>query len=373
MTLAVSIAQSGANNVTMRNRVINGAMMIDQRNAGAVVSLPGAGYTYTVDRFKCYSSASSKWQAQRVSDAPAGFSFSLKVTSLSANSPASGDEYGIFHSIEGLNVPDFAYGTASAVSITMSFWVKASIAGTYPFTTYYDNGSGYQWYTTTYSISSTNTWTYVTLTVPGNTSQALLATNTFGFNCVWALGNGSGTNTSSTNSWQSGAPKFQTSSCVNLLGTNGATLNITGVQLEEGTTATAFEQRLYGTEFALCCRYWQQFPNAVSSSSGASAVPMWCSSATNASTRIYLPTVMRTNPSVSYAGTLATSGATGTIGVYYAGAFRTWSSFSVNETTAESFRADAASSSSFSAGGAAGLYFYTSTQTDVRVMLSAEL
>jgi hypothetical protein len=277
-----------------KNRIINGAMVIDQRNNGAEVALPGSAYTYTVDRFKCYSSASSKWKAQQVSDAPAGFSSSLKVTSLSANSPASGDEYGIFHSIEGLNVSDLAYGSASASPITVSFWVKASIAGTYPFSLYYNNGSGYQWYLTTYSIASTGTWTYVTLTVPGNTSQALLASNTFALQCVWALGNGSGSNTTSTGSWQSSLPKFNTSSSVNLLGTNGATFYITGVQLEKGSTATSFDYRPYGTELALCQRYYCQaktgsYPGSVQAISFATS-GVSCSAS--------FPVTMRATPTV---------------------------------------------------------------------------
>jgi hypothetical protein len=370
MTLAVSIAQSGANNVTMRNRVINGQMQIDQRNAGASVTV-NTWVVFPVDRFfGSFRPSTGVATAQQVTDAPAGFTNSVRLTQSSVTSQAASDVYSLVHSIEGNNIADMNFGSANARPFTLSFWVKSSVTGTYSVSL--QNNSPRRSYVTTYTINSANTWEQKTITVAGDTSGTWDTGNTIGLSISWGLGSGSDYQTSTLNAWQTNNV-LQATGATRWIGTSGATFQITGVQLEEGTTATAFEQRLYGTELALCCRYWQQFPNAVSSSSGASAIPMWCSSATNASTRIYLPTVMRTNPSVSYAGTLATSGATGTIGVYYAGAFRTWSSFSVNETTAESFRADAASSSSFAAGGAAGLYFYTSTQTDVRIMLSAEL
>ncbi len=372
MTLAVSIAQSGANNVTMRNRIINGNMMIDQRNAGAAVTISGDPGSYITDRWNGYKGGSTNnYTAQQSTTVPTGnFTNSLIITTGTGTSTGSTDYAGIQQKIEGYNFADIGWGTANAQPVTASFWVRSSVTGTFGVT--FRNAAANATYCGTYVISSANTWTFCSVTVPAYTSGTWVTNNGVGVTFGFDLGVGS-TYSGTANQWNAGANYFGVAGTTKLTQTTGATFYITGVQVEKGTTATAFEQRLYGTEFALCCRYWQQFPNAVSSASGASAIPMWCSSATNASTRIYLPVVMRTNPSVSYAGTLATSGAIGTIGVYYAGAFRTWSYFSLNETTAESFRADAASSSSFSAGGAAGLYFYTSTQTDVRVMLSAEL
>ena len=378
---------SAASNFGYKNRIINGAMMIDQRNAGASVTITNASSTatngYTLDRFylRSETTTGSKVAVRQMNgvatgasnyeagSSPTGFINSLRATSLSAYTLLSTEHAGVIQAIEGFNTADLAWGTASAATVTISFRVKSSLTGT--FGGFVSNNDATRCYNFGYTINSANTWETKTITVPGDTSGAWYVDNQVGVYVGLSIGAGSGT-TTTAGSWGSTLYRSVTGQ-VNVLGTNNATFYMTGLQFEKGSTATSFDFRDYSREFSLCCRYWQQFPNAISSSSGASAIPMWCSSASNASTRIFVPTVMRSPPSLSYAGTLATSGATGTIGVYYNGAFKALAVFNPNESTCESFRVDVSSSSSFSGGGAAGLYLYTSTQTDVRITMSAEL
>ncbi len=299
MTLAVSIAQSGANNVTMRNRIINGNMMIDQRNAGASVT-GGVGYTYPVDRFKFYSAATSKLSGQRSTTAPANFTNSLLLTSLAATTPSAGDEYELYHNIEGFNVADLGWGTASAQPVTLSFNVRSSLTGT--FAGCIANSAGSRSYVFTYTITSANTFEQKIITIPGDTSGTWATDNTTGMIALWDLGSGSNYN-ATAGAWNASF-KTRTSGSVNIIGTNGATWYITGVQLEEGTTATAFEQRLYGTELALCQRYYQHtFAQGTAPANGLTSGFEGGAFAFNTSgiwfTRYIFPVVMRAAPSIT--------------------------------------------------------------------------
>lgn len=257
MSLAVSIAQSGANNVTMRNRIINGNMMIDQRNAGASISIPSSGPKYATDRFfgDNASAGSAVYSLQQVSDAPAGFNFSLRATVTTAASVAAGDYQYIRQAIEGFNFADFQFGTSAAQTFTLSFWVKSSLTGT--FGGYLGAASNARFRVFTYTINSANTWEYKTVTITGDTAGTWAgATNGVGLQVAWSLACGT-TYLGATGSWSSSIFLGATGQ-TNITATNGATFYITGVQLEEGTTATAFEQRLYGTELQLCQRYYFQ-------------------------------------------------------------------------------------------------------------------
>jgi len=295
MTLAVSIAQSGANNVTMRNRIINGAMMIDQRNAGASVT-PTTDSTYTLDRWSARLTAGSKYSVQQNAGSvtpPAGFTNYLGATSLAATSLGSTDYYLLQQSIEGFNFADLGWGTASASTVTLSFWVRSSLTGTFGGSLL--NSASNRSYPFTYSISSANTWTQISVTIAGDTTGTWIgATNGTGIRLYFGLGVGS-TYSGTAGSW-SGSTYLSATGATSVVATNAATFYITGVQLEEGTTATPFEQRLYGTELALCYRYYYRLTTA-----GEATAPI-ISGAYYNSTEFYgvvpFPVTMRSNPSL---------------------------------------------------------------------------
>lgn len=239
-----------------RNRIINGDMRIDQRNAGASVTATNS-VRYTVDRFACFAGAPSGagvFTAQQVSDAPAGFTRSLKATVTTADTTASADsQYFFAQYIEGNNIADLGFGSASASSITLSFWVKSSLTGT--FAGGINNSAANRSYVFTYTINSANTWEYKTITIPGDTTGTWLTDTGIGFRVNFSLGSGS-TFQASAGSWVA-AYDYATSSSVRVIGTLNATFQITGVQLEKGSTATSFDVRPYGTELQLCQRYFE--------------------------------------------------------------------------------------------------------------------
>ena len=295
MTQAVSVAQGGSFNQTMRNRIINGNMMIDQRNAGGSVT-PGDG-GFTLDRWKCSLTQASKLSVQRSSTAPTGFVNSLLATSLSAYSVASGDTFGIYQPIEGFNFYDLGWGTANAQAATVSFWVRASIAGTYSLSVY--NGAGTRSNVTAYTINSANTWEYKTVTFAGDTSGTWATDNSAGPSFYWTLGAGTGTYGSATSGVWNASLKTAVTSSVNVVGTSGATFYVTGVQLEAGSAATPFEYRPYGMELALCQRYFYLGGTLFQ---GANTAP-------GVFGGLYpFPCPMRTAPSVSQSGTITIYG-----------------------------------------------------------------
>ena len=236
-----------------RNRIINGAMVIDQRNAGA--SVTPTAFVYTLDRWYADCTAASKFSVQRNAGSvtpPAGFTNYLGVTSLAATTPGASDFYTIGQVIEGFNTADLAFGSASAATITFSFWVRSSLTGT--FGGVLNNSGGSRAYPFTYSISAANTWEQKTVTVAGDTSGTWLTNNGAGIEVKFSLGVGS-TYAGTAGAW-TGSNKFGATGQVNVVATNGATFYITGVQLEKGSTATSFDYRPYGTELSLCQRYY---------------------------------------------------------------------------------------------------------------------
>jgi hypothetical protein len=255
MTLAVNIAQSGSNNQTMRNRIINGACVIDQRNNGAAVTLTEGGNNFIIDRFQTYKANSGVTiTGQRSSVAPAGFINSLLFTTTTGASIGAANEGQFRQNIEGFNITDLAWGTAAAQPITLSFWVRSSLTGT--FAAAIQSPSVDAVYVATYTISSANTFEYKTITIPGPTSGTFPTNNTTGFAVLWDIGGGSNFNAASANVWTSGN-RYTVAGTQKVMATTGATFFITGVQLEEGTAASPFENRLYGTELALCKRYFE--------------------------------------------------------------------------------------------------------------------
>jgi len=261
MTLAVNIAQSGSNNVTFRNRIINGAMVFDQRNAGA--SVTPADSAYTLDRWKYFASQASKFTVQQNAGSvtpPAGFSNYLGMTVASAVTVGAGDYFTISQLIEGFNTADLGFGTANAKTITISAWVRSSLTGTFGGVVL--NSAANRSYPFTYSISTANTWTPISVTIAGDTSGTWIgATNGTGLRIDFSLGAGS-TYSGTAGAW-AGATYLSATGAVSVVGTASATFYITGVQLEAGTTASPFEYCQYGQELVLCQRYFQLvFPTA---------------------------------------------------------------------------------------------------------------
>jgi hypothetical protein len=242
---------SAVNSLGFRNRIINGNMVIDQRNNGASVT-PANG-AYTLDRWAANNFATSaRFSVQQSSLAPTGFNNSLLVTSLSAHSLASGDLYSVYQTIEGFNVADLGWGAAGAQTVTLSFWVRSSLTGT--FGGAFQNDAGDRAYPFAYTISAANTWEQKTLTVAGDTTGTWLKTNGGGITIKFGLGVGS-TRSSTAGAWAAG--NFASSTgATSVVGTNGATFYITGVQLEAGSVATPFEQIDYGRELMMCQRYY---------------------------------------------------------------------------------------------------------------------
>jgi len=242
-----------------KNRIINGQMVIDQRNAGASVT-PSSGQ-FTLDRWNATTVAgTSKFSVQQNAGSvtpPAGFINYLGITSLSAYSITAGDIQLITQAVEGLNVADLGWGTANASIVTLSFWVRSSLTGSFGGSLRnFDNNRSYPF---SYTISSANTWTQISVTIAGDTSGTWYKNNSTGIYVSWGLGVGS-TYSGTANTW-GGALYGAPTGSVSVVGTNGATFYITGVQLEKGSTATSFDYRPYGTELALCQRYFEKSYN----------------------------------------------------------------------------------------------------------------
>lgn len=274
-----------------RNRIINGDMRIDQRNVGASVT-NGAADTYTVDRFFAYGNQASKFTVQRNAGSvtpPVGFLNYLGTTSLSAYSVPTAETYSINQRVEGFNVDDLNWGTANARAVTLSFWARSSLTGT--FGGYLNNGTFNRYYAFSYSISAANTWEYKTITIVGDTSGTWNGSTGAGVNVGWSLGAGS-TYSGTGGVWGS-APLLSVPGAVSVVGTNGATFYITGVQLEAGTVATPFERRSYGQELSLCQRYYQYDPYIIWSGNVTSGVVYYSYKT--------LVVPMRATPAVVYA------------------------------------------------------------------------
>jgi hypothetical protein len=206
---------------------------------------------YTLDRWRYGASAASKVSIQQSSDAPAGFANSLLVTSLSAYSVSASDAFNLQQPIEGFNASDLSWGTANAQSVTLSFWARSSLTGS--FGGVFLNDAFNRSYAFSYSINSANTWEQKTITIEGDTSGTWLKTNSVGVRVIFSLGSGAD-NQLTPDTWSSTFGVTSTGA-TNLVATNGATFYITGVQLEAGTVATPFEHRSFGQELALCQRY----------------------------------------------------------------------------------------------------------------------
>ena len=237
--------------VNNRNRIINGDMRIAQRGTAAVTT----SGSYAVDRFLIQIDTDGAYSAQQDSDAPTGFIKSTKITTTTADASLSASQYfQIQQRIEGTNTADLAWGSASAKTVTLSFWVRSSLTGT--FGGALGNSDFNRSYPYTYTISVADTWEYKTVTIAGDTSGTWKTDTDVGINVRWGLGVGS--NFSGTAGAWAGSGLMSATGAVSVIGTLNATWYVTGVQLEVGSVATPFERRPYGTELALCQRYYQK-------------------------------------------------------------------------------------------------------------------
>jgi hypothetical protein len=304
-------SQGGING--FKNRIINGDMRIDQRNVGASVGTGSNNDVYTLDRWQAVYSANNKYTIQQSTTAPAGFTNSLLVTSSAATSTSAGDIYHIGQTIEGFNAADLGWGTAGAQTVTMSFWVRSSLTGT--FGGAIQNSANNRSYPFTFTISAANTFEYKTITIAGDTSGTWVTNNGSGIKLRFNLGSGS-TYSGTAGAW-AGSDFRSATGATSVLATNGATFIVTGVQLEKGSTATSFDYRPYGTELALCQRYAIRYTNQ--------NLGLTLNNSTAYSPLISFPVQMRAAPTIESGATYSVnSGSAGTVsfipGLPWAGA-----------------------------------------------------
>ena len=290
----------GAGNATaMKNRLINGAMVIDQRNSGSSLT-PTSNGQYTIDRWNVGLSQSSKFTIQQNAGSitpPVGFTNYAGLTVASATSVGSGDYFRLGQIIEGYNVADLGWGTANAKTVTLSFWVYSSLTGTYGGAL--GNGASNRSYPFTYSISQANTWTQISVTIPGDTTGTWYTNNGIGITVNFGLGIGS-TYTATAGSWATGL-YVSANGSTNWIGTTGATFYITGVQLEVGSVATGYEYRHYGLELMLCQRYfWKKVGQYSSGNTMIGAGMMYNS--TDPRCCLANPVPMRVTPAITFSG-----------------------------------------------------------------------
>lgn len=306
VTTPVSQAQGGTGTTVgyngFKNRIINGDMRIDQRNAGASVATASGSNAYSVDRWILYYTQVSKFTAQQNSGSvtpPSGYKNYLGVVSSSAYTVTSTDEFDVYTAIEGFNTADLGWGAAGAATVTLSFWIRSSLTGT--FGGALQNNDYSRTYPFSYTISSANTWEQKTITIPGDTTGTWVgATNAVGVYVIFSMGAGS-TKLGTAGSWSSTGYAGATGQ-VNVVATNAATWYVTGVQLEKGSTATSFDYRPYGTELSLCYRYYWKWAPGI----GAEALSnCMVRSATTAYGVVYMPAVMRAVPTIETTGNAA--------------------------------------------------------------------
>jgi hypothetical protein len=292
---------------TFRNRIINGDMRIDQRNAGGAITQT-TGNTYTVDRWSISGSVTSKLSAQRNYGvtSPTGFSNHLGILSLSSYSVGVGEAFTVTHAIEGYNVTDLAWGTASAKTVTLSFWFRSNMSGGTVFGGALQNSATDRSYPFSFSSVASNTWEYKTITIPGDQSGTWLTNDGIGIQLRLSLGVGT-TLSGTAGAWAAGNYRSATGAA-SVVGTNAATLFITGVQLEAGASATPYEFLPMSQEMSLCERYFQKsFPitTPVAQSTGVyygavSYVVQTGGAGPIPSERVYFSTRMRASPTLIF-------------------------------------------------------------------------
>jgi hypothetical protein len=298
-----------------RNRLINGDMRINQRGNTSYTVASGSNL-YTLDRWEAVDAhANAAYTVGASSDFPAGsgFSNSAIVTITTSGTTGAGDVAIFRQTIEASNVEDLEFGTSTAKTVSLSFWVKGSVTGTYAVAV--SNSANNRHYIRHYTISSANTWEYKTVTIPGDTTGTWLRGTSAGLRLKFTLAAGT-TYQGTVNTWNA-ADVIGTSSSVNLTSTNGATWQVTGVQLEVGSVATPFERRPTGLELALCQRYFTAFvADGGIDNYAPLAIGRWYEG-TSAQFFFTMPTQMRYPPTLDATSTTAV----GTFAVNTGGTF----------------------------------------------------
>ena len=279
--------------VNMKNRIINGAFQISQYN-GTSATTPSSD-VYVIDRFRPATSQASKlqWQQNKGSiTPPAGFSTYLGASVASTATIGAGDLFGFVQIIEGSNCADLGWGTANAKTVTLSFQVYSSETGTFGGTV--NSVAGSYSYPFSYTISSANTWTSISITIAGPTAGTWVTSTSGNIQVFWGFGVGSTYGSGTAGAWVASTVLAPTGA-KNIMGTNGATFYITGVQLEVGSTATSFDYRPYTTELQLCQRYLPAFTGANGATTGAIGTGGFFST-TDAAIGIPFPVTARVAP-----------------------------------------------------------------------------
>jgi hypothetical protein len=280
----------------MRNRLINSDMRIDQRNAGASVSLvSGGGNTFSADRWYVENATDGTATIQQITDAPTGFSNSIRYTVTATDTSLASDQAAFIQQrIEGFNFADMLYGTANAKTVTVSFWVKSSVTGT--FGVALANSAYNRGYPASFTVLAANTWEQKSVTITGDTTGTWVgSTNGIGVRVSFGMAAGSA-RASASGAWAA-ATVLGVNSQVNLMATNGATFQVSGVQLEVGTQATSFEYRQYGTELALCQRYTKVYSAGSTNTRFALCGPF---AGNLAYPSVFLPVTLRSTPSLTF-------------------------------------------------------------------------
>ena len=255
--VSAKIADVGGGQLSNRNLIINGAMKVAQR--GASSSLNNTSSYKTVDRFRTSNFITgTSCTVSQEADGPEGFAKSLKMNFTTGATPAASNSSGIIYKIEAQDLQRLNYGSSSAASMTLSFYVKSNKTGSASFEVIQLDNSN-KLFSTSYSISSANTWEYKTITIPGDTSGLINDDNDAGVQLFWWLNSGTDYQGGSyQTSWGSIADANRNVSNLGVGSANGDYYQITGVQLEVGSVATTFEHRSFGDELAKCMRYYHR-------------------------------------------------------------------------------------------------------------------
>jgi hypothetical protein len=297
-----SLQGAAASPYVLKNRIINGDMRIDQRNAGSSTT-PSSSNTYNLDRWVTEFSQVSKLTVQQNYGSvtpPTGFTNYLGIKVAATATVGAGDYFVLEQRIEGFNTADLAWGTASAKTVTLSFWVYSNITGT--FGGNIQNGSGgNRNYPFSYTISVANTWEQKTITIPGDTSGTWATGNTLGIDVYFSLGTGT-TYSGAANTWATG-PFLSTTGATSIMGSTSNYWYVTGVQLEIGTSATPFERRLYNQELANCYRYCWNLSSVGGNDNYSRFGVGGAEGTTSTEITISFPVTMRANPSLTTTGT----------------------------------------------------------------------
>jgi hypothetical protein len=279
------------NNLSNRNKIINGAMSVHQRGTSST-GITGSDY-YTADRMQLVLANGGTWTNTISTDTPDGFAASYKLDCTTADASLGGDDLVLFRQIiEGHNLQDFAKGTSSAKQFTVSFYVKTNKTGNYVCELLDDTNS--RQVSKSYTVSNTN-WNRYTVTFPADTSGAIADSNAAGLYVHFWLAAGTNfTSGTQQTSWASNTKANRVNGLnVNIADNTSNEWLITGIQLEVGSVATDFEHRSFGQELALCERYYyrltcdqagQRFGSGFQKSGSAAFV------------MIPFPTTMRTRP-----------------------------------------------------------------------------